>query len=186
MVQGLFPHQYELNVESKHFIQCAATFLHLAIIQFRNEENLEASSLSEVISNFKKYHHISNDEEILLPLIGSAEYNRMQKENPEQDLLEKYSMPGEFALESYLRNWIGSSNDKILYTRTGYLAYGPSKSKERDLICVLQGFGGLLILRKVKSKYTVIGECYAIGLADGEVLDMLDKGGIKLADIEIQ
>jgi hypothetical protein len=65
------------------------------------------------------------------------------------------------------------------------MGMGPLNIKNGDLICVLLGCDLPLILRKTEGHYLVIGECFVLGLMDGDALqDIVDKK-VFLQDLEI-
>ncbi|KAI0098083.1 heterokaryon incompatibility protein-domain-containing protein [Nemania sp. FL0031] len=63
----------------------------------------------------------------------------------------------------------------LFKTNNGYMGIGPVGLKKEDIVVVLYGCSVPVILRKVKDRYALIGECYVLGLMDGEAAH-LEKG----------
>ncbi|KAK0944920.1 hypothetical protein LTR29_003511 [Friedmanniomyces endolithicus] len=67
-----------------------------------------------------------------------------------------------------------------------FLVMSPNTAMVGDTIWALTGGQALYVLRPVdvkSRKYIFIGECYAHGLMDGEVVKMLQRGEVRLEDI---
>jgi hypothetical protein len=59
------------------------------------------------------------------------------------------------------------------YTRKGYLGFGHKGSQKGDLVCLLQGSCLPVILRRIEDYYVHVSTCFALGLMDGEVAELL-------------
>ena len=71
-------------------------------------------------------------------------------------------------------------------SQKSYLLMIPNTAVVGDLIWALAGGQVLYILRPIISEqYTFIGECYAHGLMDGDVLRMLHLGEVRMEDISL-
>lgn len=69
---------------------------------------------------------------------------------------------------------------------TDGLALVPQCVREGDQIFVLLGGQVLYALRPVGEMYRFLGECYVHGLMDGEVLDILETGLARVADLVLR
>ena len=69
------------------------------------------------------------------------------------------------------------SNRRLLFIdKAPYLALGPAGTQLGDMVCALFGGDCLYVLGERKGKMNLIGECYADGLMDGEVMESLKHG----------
>lgn len=65
---------------------------------------------------------------------------------------------------------------KLAVTKKGLFVMAPPSVAKGDLLCVLFGGETPYVLRESKPKrYQFVGEAYAHGLMDGEVMTMLEK-----------
>jgi hypothetical protein len=76
-------------------------------------------------------------------------------------------------------------NRRLFVTKTGYMGFAPECISEGDLLCVLFGSGVPLILRKVDGHYILLGQCFALGLMDGEAIELLDQGKRELQTFDV-
>jgi hypothetical protein len=65
------------------------------------------------------------------------------------------------------------------------MGFGPQDIEGGDTICVFLRCDVPLILRRVDEYYVLQGECFVLGLMDGEAMDALDKGMVSLEEVEI-
>ena len=59
-------------------------------------------------------------------------------------------------------------------TSSGYMGLAPAGTEEGDLVCVLLGCCVPLVLRYTDGNYVLIGECFVMGLMDGEIFESPD------------
>ena len=59
---------------------------------------------------------------------------------------------------------------------SGYMGHVPAGTNKGDLICVSLGCCVPVVLRYFKGDYLLIGECFVMGLMDGEIFDGIDWG----------
>ena len=64
----------------------------------------------------------------------------------------------------------------LFTTRQGYIGLGPLNLQPDDQICVLFGSQVPLVLRKVDDHHVLVGECFVLGLMDGEAITRLEEG----------
>jgi hypothetical protein len=65
------------------------------------------------------------------------------------------------------------------------MGLGSPRVEVGDVVCVFPGLSVPVILRKTDGNYTHQGECFVLGVMDGEVIDNLEKGLVSLEEIEI-
>jgi hypothetical protein len=63
-----------------------------------------------------------------------------------------------------------TENKSYFATAKGYMGIGPQKTRRGDLICVFPGCQVPLLLRKVDEHYVLVGECFVLGLMEGEAV----------------
>ncbi|KAG8670372.1 hypothetical protein FPOAC2_09726 [Fusarium poae] len=81
---------------------------------------------------------------------------------------------------------------RFMTTTNGYMGWAPDniygKESEQtiagDLIAVLYGCSTPIVIRPNGSQYQVIGEAYVQGLMDGEAMELLSSGKLKLSRLE--
>ena len=70
-------------------------------------------------------------------------------------------------------------------TSRGYMGLGPPHLEVGDAICVFPGHSVPVIMHKADSYYKHRGECFVLGVMDGEVMEHLEKGTVSLEEFEI-
>lgn len=76
---------------------------------------------------------------------------------------------------------------RLITTNKGRIGMAPCRVRKGDQVCVLLGCSMPLILRqsKVESQYGVIGECYLHRFMNGEALEELDSGKLKIKEFQL-
>jgi hypothetical protein len=74
----------------------------------------------------------------------------------------------------------------LFETKDGYLGLGPRTMLKDDLICVLFGSNVPFVLRRVDDYFVLVGECFVLGLMDGEAIDRLERGPGNVQTFEIR
>ncbi|KAF4341528.1 heterokaryon incompatibility 6 OR allele [Fusarium beomiforme] len=67
---------------------------------------------------------------------------------------------------------------KLFETDAGYLGMGPQNCKVGDIICVVDGYDDLVLLRKRKDEYEYVGPCMAYGIMDMYIKRRIEDGEI--------
>jgi len=62
-------------------------------------------------------------------------------------------------------------------TEKGYMGLSPSRVSPGDCVCIIPGCPLPMTLRKDCSAYTLVGECFVLGLMDEETFDAAMQGG---------
>lgn len=75
---------------------------------------------------------------------------------------------------------------KVFRTQRGYFGLGPHLMEYGDKICVLFGFPTPFILRRVNEHYLLIGECYAQGIMDGELVGKWRSGIAEFEEMDFE
>jgi hypothetical protein len=78
-----------------------------------------------------------------------------------------------------------TQNRSFFVTSKGFLGLMTGSIELGDVVCVFLGLCVPMILRKVDQHYLVIGECFLLGLMDGEAVHDLQAGKVKVDDIEL-
>jgi len=60
-------------------------------------------------------------------------------------------------------------------TSNGYMGYGP-KCRRNDIVCILFGCSIPLILRPRNHEYIIVGQCFVLGVMNGELLSSYGDG----------
>lgn len=128
-------------------------------------------------------HRIENRPRIVFPIRGG--YTKEQV-NLTLRALTKENIDSVAAMVTSVLN-----RKRLFVSSRGYIGWGPEAMIPGDVITVLNGCSMPFVLRAVpqhlsrtgfSSGYTVVGECYAHGLMNGEALENaeMDKRGILL------
>jgi hypothetical protein len=88
-----------------------------------------------------------------------------------------------FELSMY--TWTESTTS-LFETKDGYFGLGPKTMRKDDLICVLFGSNVPFVLRRVGDYFVLVGECFVLGLMDGEAIDRLERGQGNVQTFEIR
>jgi hypothetical protein len=70
-------------------------------------------------------------------------------------------------------------------TERGYMGLGSPQIDKGDLVSVLPGCSVPIVLRKIDQWYVLRGECFVMGLMDGEAIDAFDEGKAVLEEFAI-
>ncbi|ETS85595.1 hypothetical protein PFICI_03620 [Pestalotiopsis fici W106-1] len=82
-----------------------------------------------------------------------------------------------------LFKWIGWP---LFITKRGQVGLAPPAIVEGDIVCLLEGFSIPCLLRRVGQEYLLAGSCYVHGYSDGEPLQLLKGGNLKLDVFDIR
>jgi len=76
---------------------------------------------------------------------------------------------------------------RLITTNKGHIGMAPCRVQKGDQIWVLLGCSIPLVLRKCEGEqsYQVIGECYLHGFMNGEALEDLRSGSVKVEDVHL-
>ncbi|KAK8039850.1 hypothetical protein PG993_008261 [Apiospora rasikravindrae] len=81
-------------------------------------------------------------------------------------------------------NWI---NWPLFRTEKGYMGLAPPAVAEGDFLCLLEGFSIPCILRRFdRDHYVLVGSCYVNGYSNGEPVESLQKGSLRLEELHIR
>ncbi|KAF2965631.1 hypothetical protein GQX73_g7923 [Xylaria multiplex] len=127
-----------------------------------------------------------SDQSILEPFLGPLnakstiiwpEPSNMERgTRPEESGMRRRRLPGTSHLERGKRHFMNFTtmvNSRmfrrcIFRTSNGYMGVGPPGLEKGDIVVVLYGCSVPVLLRRVKDRYALIGECFVQGLMDGE------------------
>ncbi|KAI1172765.1 heterokaryon incompatibility protein-domain-containing protein [Nemania sp. FL0916] len=74
----------------------------------------------------------------------------------------------------------------MIHMTDGYIGWGPTGTLPSDLVAVVNGCSLPLILRKVDSRYEVVGGCFLLGLMNGEVVQRMKERRDTLQELQLQ
>lgn len=77
-----------------------------------------------------------------------------------------------------------SENWAFIMTSSGYMGLAPKWTQVGDQVCVLPGCCVPVVLHYAEGCYSLVGECFVLGLMDGEMLDGSDWEA-QLSDFDI-
>ncbi len=80
----------------------------------------------------------------------------------------------------------GSAGTQLFSTKAGYLGSGPLGMQEGDVISVLFGSNVPFVMRGVGHYYILVGECFVLGLMDGEIAEIISAGLARCEALEIR
>ncbi|KAI1327107.1 HET-domain-containing protein [Xylariaceae sp. FL0255] len=100
----------------------------------------------------------------------------LELEEPGQSMNERLSEV-EYRMSVALNRNV---NTKLFETDEGYFGMGPKFTAEDDIICMVDGYADLVLLRKCGNYYQYIGPCTAPGLPDKASKENLEKGNIEV------
>lgn len=74
---------------------------------------------------------------------------------------------------------------KFFFSSKGFFGLGPAITQVDDLVCVLFGADTPFVLRRVGSRYKVVGECYVHGLMQGQARRAWRRGELRSEEFEL-
>lgn len=69
---------------------------------------------------------------------------------------------------------------KLFETRKELLGMGPQHCSEGDMVCVVDGYSDLVLLRKCGDRYQFVGPCLTFGISEASIKTALDEGAVKV------
>ena len=89
-------------------------------------------------------------------------------------------------MEAFVATVIHKTKGRRFFTtEKGYMGFGQLGIEKGDHICVCLGCDVPLIFCRVDERYVNEGECFVLGLMDGEALNALNEGILSMQDFEI-
>ncbi|OBT61694.1 hypothetical protein VE03_09406 [Pseudogymnoascus sp. 23342-1-I1] len=76
-------------------------------------------------------------------------------------------------------------NKTVFFTADGYIGVGPQYMTPGDTLCVINNCSLPVLLRIEDAKTVLVGAAYVYGLSDGEPLDMVKLGRLKIQRFDI-
>jgi hypothetical protein len=96
--------------------------------------------------------------------------------------VEKKMIDVQFRLiHSLKRNF----NTKIFETTDGHLGMGPKFMREGDIVCLIDGYCDLVLLRQRGWHYQYVGPCITLGLHKSNIGRMLQRGEVTVGSINL-
>ena len=98
-------------------------------------------------------------------------------------------MPLEFEdlfYPSFLKSVERVRKSCMFSTGKGYVGLGPKGVRKGDEICVLFGNDVPFVLRRVGQHHVVVGQCFVLGLMDGEAIEWKEQGKVSVTSFKIE
>ncbi|TGO33079.1 hypothetical protein BHYA_0268g00060 [Botrytis hyacinthi] len=86
--------------------------------------------------------------------------------------------------DKYLKE--ATKNRSLFVTSKGYIGLGHQQVENGDKLCILYGSPVPYILRQHGDYWTVVGQCYAHGIMNGEIGEALERGEVTSQVFEIR
>lgn len=86
--------------------------------------------------------------------------------------------------DKYLKE--ATQNRRLFITSKGYIGLGHQRAEKDDRLCILYGSPVPYILRPHSDYWTLVGQCYAHGLMNGEIGEALERGEASSQIFEIR
>jgi hypothetical protein len=173
----------KLSPNDSSFFDLAAAFMYFIANQLKSISEIE--HMSERSSGNEQPFEGVQDSSILESFLGSSD-SEFAISWPDEIDLFKILDRGKPYLVTFMFSIRNVSDSRRLFvTNNGYMGLGPTYIEVGDLICVLFGCSVPLILRKQNDFYTVLGECFVLGLMDGEIMEALQEGTYCIQEFEI-
>ena len=77
-------------------------------------------------------------------------------------------------------------NSRMFSTGKGYIGLGPKGVRKDDEICVLFGSDVPFVLRRIGQHHAVVGQCFVLGLMDGEAIKWKEQGKVSVTSFKIE
>jgi hypothetical protein len=78
-----------------------------------------------------------------------------------------------------------SNRSRFCETTDGYFGLAPLNTRPGDVICVVNGYGAPVILRKENEKILFVGACFIVGLMNGEAKEVMEARGLEVQTLKI-
>lgn len=89
---------------------------------------------------------------------------------------------GLFATECFTR----TQHRSFFVTDNRYVGLGPHYTQSDDLLCLIPGCNAPLLLRQVEDHYLLVGDCYVYGVMNGEVVQEVKNGHLRLQELKLR
>jgi hypothetical protein len=78
-----------------------------------------------------------------------------------------------------------NTNSRLFETDGGYLGMGPKYCEQGDIICLVDGYEDLVLLRNSSGRYQYVGPCMVSGLSSSYIKNQLGTGNFKVETLEL-
>ncbi|KAM6532612.1 hypothetical protein FALCPG4_005666 [Fusarium falciforme] len=78
------------------------------------------------------------------------------------------------------------SSWRLFETHRGYLGVGPDKLQPGGRLCVLAGSNHPVLLRKTEDSFLHVGQCFVLGLMEGEATKLVKDGYYKIEQFKLK
>jgi len=76
-------------------------------------------------------------------------------------------------------------NARLFETDGGFLGMGPKLCEQGDIICLVDGYEDLVLLRKLGERYQYVGPCMVLGVSSAYIKNQLAAGEFEVETIEL-
>ncbi|KAH7377540.1 heterokaryon incompatibility protein-domain-containing protein [Cadophora sp. MPI-SDFR-AT-0126] len=76
-------------------------------------------------------------------------------------------------------------NSKLFDTDEGFLGMGPKYCEPGDIVCLVDGYDDLVLIRKCSDRYQFVGPCMVLGVSRTYIKNQLAEGKLKVEIVEL-
>ena len=76
-------------------------------------------------------------------------------------------------------------NSRLFKTYGGFLGMGPKYCEQEDIVCLVDGYKDLVLLRKFADRYQYVGPCMVLGLSSSYIKNQLAAGQLKVEIVDL-
>ncbi|KAL6411762.1 hypothetical protein AUP68_04136 [Ilyonectria robusta] len=87
--------------------------------------------------------------------------------------------------EPHLLRGFRTERRHLFVLEDGELGMGPEGMRGGDLVCALLGCRVPFALRRFEQGYGIVGECFLVGIMDGEVVERIESGDLNVQAFDI-
>jgi hypothetical protein len=181
-------HEKRLAADATRFYDLAASFLFLLPTYVGRAdptpgETIDPATELDYILGMLRFNRQTRDGrsdwEVLEPFLGRPFPNAVTEWGHETDRRR-----GTRGIKVYALAEARSTKGRSLFvTQRGYMGLSLCMMEVGDVICVFLGCPTPLILRKSGPNYILVGECFILGLMDGEVMVDLERGKVEVEEL---
>ncbi|EPE30510.1 hypothetical protein GLAREA_03477 [Glarea lozoyensis ATCC 20868] len=182
-----------LNIEDPKFYDLAAGFLFMLQLmnQAKKEDLVEMATnydlrvessgkYPDFVDSFLKYRRKNpksmTPQQIIQPFLGLPSRPQTTPAPPTwPDPINPHL--GSKNLRQFILEASRCLKGRMMFSLPkGYFGVGPEGMRVGDLVCVVWGCDSPVVLRRLEDHYVLVGNCFVLGLMDGEARLAFEKG----------